>query len=459
MKRSLALGLTAVLALPLLSAPAAADPKAAVTIALSSAPAVLDAEHLTSVLTGRVTAGDDAHPVAGTAVHLRGPAGSTVADATTDETGGFTAAYDSHGFAGDVFVATDETDDRYAGGGSSYIGVTPAPVDFTLATDKARYDQGQKAVVSGRLQWRSSTGARDLAGAPLKIEMSQSYCGQPSPVVALKTAADGTYTASFTPTCSVVWFNGATAFAAGQPYEQTTASATVKVRAKANVVLNGTMDPFGKVQLSGWVLPAANSFGDSAADGGKVVLERSWNGTSGWKALKTLSVRDDGFNTTFTTDSSAFYRARFQGDAGIQPGTSPVRKLWRWTTKMSKIKAAPKKLRRNKYTRVTGALYRYSSTKQKKAAPYAGQKVEIIFRFKGKKTWYHLAWAKTDKKGRFSRKAKAYGDGYIAVQFLGGKDTWSVGSPNLAGINTYALTATGPGDLAGPRPVTVAPRP
>src|SRR5947208_9564609 len=50
-----------------------------------------------------------------------------------------------------------------------------------------------------------------------------------------------------------------------------------------------------------------------------------------------------------------------------------------------------------------------------KRTGYAKRKVEIAFRFKGKKTWYHLAWVTTDKNGRFTKKVKAYGSGYYQL--------------------------------------------
>jgi len=132
------------------------------------------------------------------------------------------------------------------------------------------------------------------------------------------------------------------------------------------------------------------------------------------------------------------------------PSTGPARKVWRWGTRMGKIKVSPGKIRKNRYVTASGTLTRYYNMSQPKPTAFGGQRVRIIFRFKGKKTWYHLAWTKTDRKGRFSKKVKAYGDGYYAAVFEGTKDTWAVGSSNTPYVNTYGVSGPGSsGGLAG----------
>lgn len=56
---------------------------------------------------------------------------------------------------------------------------------------------------------------------------------------------------------------------------------------------------------------------------------------------------------------------------------------------------------------------------------------------------YHLAWAKTDTRGNFSKKVKAYGSGYYAVVFRGGPDTFATGTDGKAYVRTYRVAADG----------------
>ncbi|GAA4627778.1 hypothetical protein GCM10023196_041400 [Actinoallomurus vinaceus] len=193
-------------------------------------------------------------------------------------------------------------------------------------------------------------------------------------------------------------------------------------------------DPYANVTINGGLRS------DSAIyDALPLTIEYSFDGKTGWTVKKTVTA-DTGanaFNTTFNYNQSGYWRARFAGNATYQAATSPVRKAWRWRTEIHSFKVSPKKVRKNRYVTASGRLIHWTTIS--KHSGYAGRRVRIIFRFKGKKTWYHLKWTKTNSKGYFKQKVHAYGSGYYAAVFEGGKGTFATGSDNTPYVKTYGI--------------------
>ncbi|MEV5710823.1 hypothetical protein [Actinoallomurus sp. NPDC052274] len=209
-------------------------------------------------------------------------------------------------------------------------------------------------------------------------------------------------------------------------------------------------DPFADVTVYGGVRS------DSAIYSAlPLTIEYSPDGKTGWTVKKKVTAEDgNSFNATFYYGRSGYWRARFAGDATYQAATSPVRKAWRWRTEIHSFKVSPKKVRKNHYVTASGSLIRWFS--DTKRGGYSGRKVRIVFRFKGKKTWYHLAWAKTNSKGKFSKKVRAYGSGYYAAVFEGGSGTFASDSANSPYVKTNGLT--GGSVIAQATPGTVVNR-
>lgn len=140
-----------------------------------------------------------------------------------------------------------------------------------------------------------------------------------------------------------------------------------------------------------------------------------------------------------TWNRSGYWRLHVLPDRYNDEAISRAAKLWRWNTRIEHFKVSPGQVRRNHYVTASGTLTRAVSMTKRTA--YTGRTVEVIFQFKGKKTWYHLAWAKTDKHGRFSKKVKAYGSGYYAVIFRGGSDTFADWTTSKNYVRAYAVPA------------------
>ncbi|MFI0449300.1 hypothetical protein [Actinomadura sp. 6N118] len=200
--------------------------------------------------------------------------------------------------------------------------------------------------------------------------------------------------------------------------------------------------PYGKLTAAGYIEAYPQNIST-------LLLEYSPNGRAPWKLVKKFRPTDgSSFRTTTQWNSSGYWRIHTKANRDHLEGFSPVRLALRWRTDMSKISVSPGKVRKNRYVTVRGTLTRWYNTRRRGA--YKGQKVAILFRFKGKKTWYLAGWAKTNSKGRFSKKVRAYGDGYFAAEFTGGKGTFASGSPNIRYVNTYKTDLLPTTRQAGP---------
>ncbi|GAB3652129.1 hypothetical protein GCM10027589_09350 [Actinocorallia lasiicapitis] len=171
-----------------------------------------------------------------------------------------------------------------------------------------------------------------------------------------------------------------------------------------------------------------------------------------WKTIRRVSgeVFVDFGPRPFFHGASGYWRWRYPGDAMYLESVTASRKALRWRTEMSKVKVAQKSVKVGKKVTVSGTLYRYSATKKKRFA-YKNQKIDIVFRCKGKKQWWRSATGKTNSRGQFRINAKTYCDSYFAAVFPGGKDTFNTGSPNDVYVNTLGSP------LIRTRPFTLPP--
>ncbi|KAB2344809.1 Ig-like domain-containing protein [Actinomadura rudentiformis] len=413
-----------------------------VTITLAADRTTVDADHRDATITGMVTAGAENKPVAGVKVDLSSTGQPNIEDPTTDAEGKFTATYSSPGFDDQITATTGATDELETGtAGPLPIKAVRSKTRMTIAAPgSAQKDAGVPFTLSGLVEYESAEASgtwKPLAGAQVNISFINAECNDDFPVPgSVTTGKDGQYAKQVKLPCgSAVNANASIA----EPWFETAYTALrngVIVRPRSSFRdVKVTMDPYGLVKASG---AAATSPVYREFYGKQILLERSWNGRNWW-THKTLRAGSYGrVSTQFTVNRSSYWRFRFAGTTDAMPATSKSIKTWRWTTKMSKISVSPRKVRKLKYVTAKGSLVRYSPTSRKFVA-YGGQNVRIIFRYKGKKTWYHLAWAKTDRKGRFSKKVRAYGDGYYAALFHGAANFWATGSPNDKYVDTYGL--------------------
>ncbi|MQY07372.1 hypothetical protein [Actinomadura macrotermitis] len=194
---------------------------------------------------------------------------------------------------------------------------------------------------------------------------------------------------------------------------------------------------------------------------GSLELQHAYRGSSTWKTVRRFPARSvtAELKNYYYADSGS-YRLYYKGDSDFKAAASSSKSVLRWNTRLS-AKFSPRKLHVGKKVKATGTLLRYSPSKRKHVG-YAGRKVQLVFRCKGAKTWYNGGWAKTDKKGHYTRYSKTYCDSYWAVVFWGATDTWSTDTADTY-VNTYgrlrssgvrATSAAFPGAVVRPAPLT-----
>jgi hypothetical protein len=186
--------------------------------------------------------------------------------------------------------------------------------------------------------------------------------------------------------------------------------------------------PYGQLSVKGVLM------GDTLMTNFTVNLQYSPDGVHNWTTTRTLTTSINSaeptvlhFSANFFQNQSGYWRAQYAGDPMHAVATSKVVKAWRWATYFTGFKVSTHKVRLHGRFTVSGTLNRWFSNTRK--GGYGSQTVEIIFHFKGKKTWYLLAKTKTNAQGRFSKKIEAYGSGSYQVIFAGGSGTFASGSP------------------------------
>lgn len=423
-----------------IAVPANANPILAPTLAVSADPAVLDPDHPTAVLSGEVTSTTDHTPVVGLGVHLWVQYSTTaVGDVTTDETGHFTASFSPTPQEIDpsspnrvIVEASTASTDQYASTTASiFINLNRPQLSMTLTADQTKADQGTPVGVTGTVQRQTDTGSAPAAG----VSVDLSSCGQPLGTVT--TDGTGNFATKVNLACTdTIW-----ARAYGTLYQLVDAyTPKITVRPKPRFWdIQASLDANGTVAIRG-----ETDLGRGSASLYKQPLAIQYStGDGTWRTVATTKFQSsDGiFATSFWTGRSGYYRASFAGNADYAPAVSAASKLWRWNTRFDRFKVSPGKVRKNHTVTVSGTLSRAVS--MTKRSGYAGRSVEVIFRYKGKSTWYHLAWAKTDTHGNFSKGVKAYGSGYYAVVFHGGSDTFATGTDGKAYVRTYSMMADG----------------
>jgi len=421
--------------------PAHADPLIEPTITMAADQTTLDPGHPAATVTGLVTEpdGSGTKPVAGLEVDLQTVAGKA-GQVVTDDTGHYTATFapaKANGTAFMLWTSTPETG-VYSTATSTAVQITvnQAPTRVTLTAVHTTVDEGTASQVTGTVEWQSESGWQAAHGASVSVIAAGRACqgSGPTPTAQIvKTDDAGNFAASQQLLCTGSFY----AVVDDPLYQQSQATADVTVRAKLRFTNSATIDAFGVVTVTGWVF-VANYYDRTLTEGLPVDVQYS-NGNGKWQTVKRVKVVDEGYSLQVGWGASGYWRGVVPATTKVLGGTSSAGKAWRWNARLEGVKFSPTKVKKNHYITVTGKLTRAVS--MTKRTGYAGRHVEIAFRFKGKKTWYHLAWATTDKYGRFKVHVKAHGSGYYQVIFWGGPDTFADWTNGKAYVRTYAAPA------------------
>ena len=330
---------------------------------------------------------------------------------TTDDQGHFSLARElSEGgwaraeYNGDLGYATVDM-----------VAITPKVAPTRLILDKNSFHlvTNAKMKVTGRLEYRSGSEWKPLAGIPLQLDYK---------ISGITDATDATTNAAgrFT---FVRRVDGDTTFEVGFPPYPYNAwierTATVDVKVKVTSTSRFTeftiaQDERAQLDITGIVRLAGNGYGGRI----KVDIQRSANGRTGWITKKTVTT---GFDEQFIVerlrgDADGYWRLRYAGDSArdFKGTTSVAVRRVKALTRIIGANATPEPVRKGATLTVKGVLQEAkpaSTVGWTSWKAYGGKWVQILFRPKGENTWYLMGRVGTGRNGSFAKGIKAPMDG------------------------------------------------
>ncbi|WP_438303438.1 hypothetical protein ACSHXN_19630 [Streptomyces sp. HUAS TT11] len=143
-------------------------------------------------------------------------------------------------------------------------------------------------------------------------------------------------------------------------------------------------------------------------------------GKSGGKSLGWFTTKCDG---TFNLDAyvsvpKGYWRLYSAGSSDYRSGYSGSVHFNRTATRITGFDAGPEPVRKGHTSTSTGILQRLSGTKW---VAFGKQRVSILFRAKGKKSWTRSGSVKADSHGHFTARLTAKQDGtWVGVYLASG---------------------------------------
>ncbi|MET8959645.1 hypothetical protein ABZX69_09120 [Streptomyces sp. NPDC004074] len=152
----------------------------------------------------------------------------------------------------------------------------------------------------------------------------------------------------------------------------------------------------------------------------KLYFQQSADGKSDWKSLGWFTTKCDG---TFNLDAyvsvpKGYWRLYSAGSSDYRSGYSDSVHFNRAATRITGFDAGPEAVRKGHTVTSTGILRRLSGTKW---VAFGKQRVSILFRAKGKKSWTRSGSVKADSHGHFTARFTAEQDGtWVGVYLASG---------------------------------------
>ncbi|MFE4592965.1 hypothetical protein [Streptomyces laurentii] len=291
------------------------------------------------------------------------------------------------------------------------VGVEKTSYRISADLNKYRVPKNTDVTVMGEVERLTQDGWKPFAGAQLVTantspsDWSATVTGQ---MGASTAAADGTfrYGARATYATPVYTFLRPSVYLTDHPYDQGEIAVPQPIT-YSNVKM--TMTDLGWVRATATV----NAGGYQCA-GEPVYLQVSFDNGRTWSNLK-YGTMQYASGTTCRIDVSnwgyvsATYRLHhYETDYAVNKDSGAV-KLSRTETRFSAFSITPSRPRAGSTMTVTGTVQKKTSGTWK---ALSGAKVTLLFRPKGDKNWYWVTRnVATNTSGKFSFKAKNYGDG------------------------------------------------
>ncbi|MEV0183790.1 hypothetical protein AB0I54_31560 [Streptomyces sp. NPDC050625] len=376
-----------------------------------------DIEHKTVTATGDMVVRDpstrDTVPLPGATVDVAFDNGSKDTPTVTDDAGHFSASRETTGgwaraeYDGDLgFFTTDVVD----------VWPQAAPTRFVLDQSDFHVTIGDKITVAGTLQYQYDGEWKPLTGTPL--EMDYKDCSTCSPVDTT-TDANGRFSFERTPFGAAKnVYEIAILTSPFNPYiVHTTADVTVAVTATTKFSsFTASLDKYAEVTING-TLDVTGREGRNSAN---VDVQYSVNGKTGWTTQKTLKVIfGNDFSARLPGYTDGYWRLHYAGSTteDIKGSISNSLRRNRALTRVKDANASPEPVYKGRTITVKGVLQEHKVGATSWNA-YGDKKVQILFRPKGKTTWYLMATVTTQSNGSFSKGFKAQQDGTWVPVYL-----------------------------------------
>jgi len=406
------------------------------TITLAASPSTVSyGQTLTfsGTVTGLFPDGSE-QPLAGQPVTTAGDL-----DATTDSNGHFSVSVqagpatilDNTKF--EAFIATATVAPVFSNEASITIMPDPVRLSAQLSSDAVSY--GTPVTLSGQISFESGNAWLPLAGVAVSLQNSYGCPGNAYSAICDGPVADSSGDFTFAlpvtgPEQLLVtygpnaWFS-ASAFV-NLPLSVTLPDGLSQVKA--------SLTPVGGVGLAACLDIASPAVGakyvnpvSAIPDLPDLQFQHAKSPTGPWKTLITAAPTAAGANTHGTAEcysgkakapgTSEYYRVQTDGSVNFQAATSSVVHASIDPTRFESFTAAPSRPKAGRPVRVAGLL-------QQRASGWhalARQKVQVIFRAKGSKTWTVLRTLTTRANGRFSASIKLRHNGLLSARYLGSK--------------------------------------
>ncbi|WP_329300517.1 hypothetical protein OG410_20450 [Streptomyces sp. NBC_00659] len=328
--------------------------------------------------------------------------------AVTDGTGHFSASHETT--AGGWTFAQYRGDLGFAA--SPWVDVRPKAAPTRIVLDKSSYHvtAGDKINVTGTLQYQSGTEWKPLSGSPL--EMDYKDCTTCSPT-ASTTDANGRFSFVKHPYGSKSIYEVAFQPYPYNPFIQRTSTADVTVAVTATTKFTeftARLDEYARLEVTGSVDLVGRDTNDRIA----VDIQYSANGTTGWSTKKTVQTTN---SSQFIVErlpgyTDGYWRLHYAGSTtkDIKGGVSSSLRRNRALTRIKDANASPEPVTKGRTITVKGVLQERAAGSTTWKA-YGAKKVQILFRPKGKTTWYLMSTVTTASNGSFSKGFKAQQDG------------------------------------------------
>ncbi|WP_234354526.1 hypothetical protein [Streptomyces sp. NRRL WC-3618] len=360
------------------------------------------------VLRDPSTRATEAMPGASVDVRLGDSVEETV---TTDDQGHFSLAREVS--EGGWARAEYRSDLGYAGVPGVAISPKAAPTRLILDKNSFHLVADAEMKVTGRLEYRSGSVWKPLAGIPLELDYKNSS-------ITDATKATTNTAGRFTFVRRV--YGNATFEVGFPPYPYNawivrTATADVKVKVTSTsrfTEFTAAQDDRAQLDITGIVDLSGNYYSGRI----KVDIQYSADGRTGWRTKKTVQT---GFGQQFIVerlqgDADGYWRLRYAGDSARDfKGTTSraVRKV-RALTRIISANATPEPVRKGATLTVKGVLQEAkpaSTVGWTSWKAYGGKWVQILFRPRGENTWYLMGSVKTGRNGSFAKGIRAPMDG------------------------------------------------